>query len=53
MILVAHFDMYVTASHLPGLITITADHPSLGNMAQAFTITPTVAVIPTPLWPCG
>ena len=51
--LVAHFDIYVTASHLPDLITITADHLTLGNMAQAFTVTPTVAVTPTPPWPCG
>ena len=36
--LVAHFDIYVTASHLPDLITITADHLTLGNMAQALQL---------------
>ena len=40
--LVTYFDIYVTTSHLPGLITITPDHLSLGNMAQAFTVTPTI-----------
>ena len=44
---VAHFDIYVTASHLPGLINITADHLSRGNVAQAFTVTPTLAQHPT------
>ena len=39
----AHFDIYVTASHLPGLINITADHLSQGNTAQAFEVTPTLA----------
>ena len=44
---VAHFDIYVTASHLPGLINITADHLSRGNMAQPFAVTPTLAQHPT------
>ena len=46
---VAHFNMYVTASHLPGLINITADHLSRGNTAQAFEVTPTLAQHPTPI----
>ena len=44
---VAHFDIYVTASHLPGVISITADHLSRGNMAQAIAVTPTLAPHPS------
>ena len=40
---VTHFNIYVTASHLPGVINITADHLSRGNMAQAVAVTPTLA----------
>ena len=40
---VAHFAIHVTASHLPGLISITADHLYWGNMAQAVAVTPTLA----------
>ena len=46
--LVAHFDIYFPASYLPSLINIAADHLSLGNMAQAFTVSPTLTVTPTP-----
>ena len=44
---VAHFDIYVTASHLAGLINITADHLSRGNMTQAVAVTPTLAQHPS------
>lgn len=44
---VAHFDIYVTASHLAGLLNITADHLSQGNMTQAFAVTPILAQHPT------
>ena len=44
---VAHFDI----SHLPGLINVTADHLSHGNMCQAFKVTPSLiqhpAIIPS------
>ena len=32
----ANFDIYVTASHLLGVINVTADHVSRGNLHQAF-----------------
>ena len=48
---VAHFDIYITASHLPGVINVTADHLSCGYMCQAFEVTPTLtqhpAIIPS------
>ena len=48
---VADFDIYITASHLPGVINITADHLSCGNMCQAFEVTPSLmqhpAIIPS------
>ena len=40
---VAHFDNYIIASHLPGVINVTADHLSHGYMCQAFEVTPTLA----------
>ena len=42
----AHFDIYITASHLPGVINVTADHLSRGYMCQAFEVTPTLAQHP-------
>ena len=42
IIFVAHFDIYITASHLPGVINVTADHLSRGNMRQAFEVAPTL-----------
>ena len=44
---IVHFDIHITASHLPGVITVTADHFSHGNMSQAFEITPTLMQHPT------
>ena len=44
---VAHFNIYVTVSHLPSVINITADHLSWGNMAQAVAVTPTLAPHPS------
>ena len=44
---VAHFDIYITASHLPGVINVTADHLSRGNTSQAFKVTPTLTQYPT------
>ena len=35
----AHFDIYHTASHLPGVINVTADHLFHGNLHQAFQAT--------------
>ena len=42
----AHFDIYITASHLPGVINVTADHLSRGYICQAFEVTPTLAQHP-------
>ena len=48
---VAHFDICITASHLPGVINVTVDHLSCGNMCQAFKATPSLtqysAIIPS------
>ena len=48
---VAHFDICITASHLPGIINVTADHLSRGNMCEAFKATPSLtqhpAIIPS------
>ena len=48
---VAHFDICITASHLPGVINVTADHLSHGNMCQTFKVTPSLtqhpAIIPS------
>jgi len=33
---VAHFDIYLTATHLPGVSNVTADQLSQGNVYQAF-----------------
>ena len=48
---VAHFDIYLTASHLPGVINVTADHLSRGNSHQAFQATPDLAPEPTEIPP--
>ena len=50
-IFVAHFDIYITASHLPGVINVTADHLSRGNMHQAFEVAPTLTQHPTVIPP--
>ena len=47
----AHFDIYLTASHLPGLINVTADRLSRGNLHQAFQATPSLSPEPTPIPP--
>ena len=48
---VAHFDIYITSSHLPGVINVTTGHLSHGNMCQAFKATPFLtqhpAIIPS------
>ena len=36
---VAHFDIQITATYLPGTLNITADHLSRGNLIQAFLAT--------------
>ena len=46
---VAHFDIYLTASHLPGLINVTADRLSRGNLHQAFQATPSLSPESTPI----
>jgi len=33
---VGHFDIYITATHLPGVINVTADRLSCGNKHQTF-----------------
>ena len=38
---VAHFDIYITASYLPGAINVTANHLSRGRFNKAFQVTPT------------
>ena len=48
---VAHFDIYLTTSHLPGLINVRADHLSRGNLHQAFQATPSLSPEPTPIPP--
>ena len=44
---VAHFDIYLTATHLPGVINVTADHLSWRNLQQAFETTPSLTAEPT------
>ena len=44
---VAHFDIYITAFHLPGIMNVTADHLSRGYMSEVFEATPTLAQHPT------
>jgi len=48
---VAYFDMHLTASHLPGVINVTADHLSRGNQHQAFHACPSLASQPTMIPP--
>ena len=48
---VAHFDIYIIASHLPGVINVTADHLTRGNLHQAFQATLGLATEPTVLPP--
>ena len=48
---VAHFDIYLTATHLPGVINVTADHLSRGNLQQAFQATPTLSPVRTVIPP--
>ena len=38
----AHYDIYVTATHLQGITNITADHLSRGRVVEAFQSTPTL-----------
>ena len=40
---VVHFNIQVTATHLPGTLNVTADHLSRGNLTQAFISTPTLS----------
>ena len=47
----AHYDIYVTATHLPGITNITADHLSRGRLVEAFQSTPTLMQQPTNLPP--
>ena len=48
---VAHFDIYLTAFHLPGLINIIANRLSRGNLHQALQATPSLSPEPTPIPP--
>ena len=47
--LVAYFDIYITATHLPVAINVTADHLSRGKLLQAFQSTPSLSQQPTSL----
>ena len=38
---VAHLNIYITATHLTGVISVTDDHLSHGRLNQAFQVTPT------------
>jgi len=40
---ITHFDIYITATYLPGAINVMADHLSSGNFSQAFQVTPTLS----------
>jgi len=44
---IAHFDIYISATHLPGIINVTADHLSRGHLSQVFQVTPTLSHHPT------
>jgi len=44
---VAHFDIYLTATHLPGVSNVTADHLFRGNVHQTFQATPSLSPEPT------
>jgi len=48
---VAHFDIYLTASHILGVINITADHFSRSNLNQAFRVNPGLSPKPTSIPP--
>jgi len=39
----AHFDIYLTASHLPGVINVITDHFSQGNLDQAVQFNPSLS----------
>jgi len=45
--LVALFDIYLMATHLPGVINVTADHLCRGKVHQAFQATPSLSPTPT------
>ena len=47
----AHFDIYITASHLPGIINVTVDYLSHGHTSKAFEATLTLAQHPTAIPP--
>jgi len=40
-------DIYITDTHLPGAINVTADRLSHGRLSQAFQVTPTLSRQPT------
>ena len=48
---IAHFDIYLTATHLLGAVNITADHLSWGNTYKAFQATPSLVQNPTRIPP--
>ena len=39
---VEHFDIYFTATYLPGVINVTADHLSRRNLQQVFETAPSL-----------
>ena len=47
-IFIIHFDIYITTSHLPGVINVMVDHLSRGNMSHTleFTLMQHPTVIP-------
>ena len=48
---VAHFDISIVATHLPGVMNTTADHLSRGNFTTALQSNPTLSQQPTHLPP--
>jgi len=44
---IGHFDIYITATHLPGVINVTTDHLSCSNKRQTLQVNPTLMQHPT------
>ena len=47
----AHLDIFITATHLPGVTNVTADHLSRGKLLQALQVTPKLSQKSTNLPP--
>ena len=44
---VAHFDIYLTASHLPGVMNVTVNHLFRENLDQTLQVNPSLSSKPT------